>query len=115
LVNIKDTVERFGWHKSGGPQTLLIEYTGCYTSEQMRRREVKPSITGWAQVNGRNDISWERKFALDVWYVDHQSLWLDLKIIVMTVWKTLKHEGISQEGYFSSPEFMGTVKHHEHA
>jgi sugar transferase EpsL len=98
-----------------GPRPLLMRYLDRYTPEQMRRHEVKPGITGWAQINGRNDIPWERKFALDVWYVDHQSLWLDLKTIVMTVWKVLKHEGISQEGYFSSPEFMGTAKHHEYA
>jgi len=97
-----------------GPRPLLIRYLDRYTPEQMRRHEVRPGITGWAQVNGRNDISWERKLALDVWYVDHQSLRLDSKIIVVTVWKILSQEGISQEGYFSSPEFMGTVEHHEH-
>jgi sugar transferase EpsL len=97
-----------------GPRPLLMRYLDRYTPEQMRRHEVKPGITGWAQVNGRNDISWGEKFALDVWYVDHLSLWLDLKIIALTLWKILKREGISQQGYFSSPEFMGTAKRYEH-
>ena len=79
-----------------GPRPLLTQYLDRYTPEQMRRHEVKPGITGWAQVNGRNAISWEDKFKLDVWYVDHVSLWLDLKIIAMTVLKVLKREGISQ-------------------
>ncbi|MBE9514449.1 MAG: sugar transferase [Chloroflexi bacterium] len=96
-----------------GPRPLMIKYLDRYTPEQMRRHEVKPGITGWAQVNGRNDISWEGKFALDVWYVDHQSLWLDLKIIAMTPWRILKREGISRQGYATAPEFMGTTEHHE--
>jgi lipopolysaccharide/colanic/teichoic acid biosynthesis glycosyltransferase len=91
----------------------MVKYLDRYTPEQMRRHEVRPGITGWAQVNGRNAISWEDRFALDIWYVDHQSLRLDLKIIALTVWKILKREGVSQEGHFSAPEFMGTVKRQE--
>ena len=91
-----------------GPRPLLMQYLDRYTSEQMRRHEVKPGITGWAQVNGRNALTWEQKFALDVWYADHQSLWLDLKIIALTTWKILKREGISQPGQATAQEFMGT-------
>jgi sugar transferase EpsL len=90
-----------------GPRPLLMQYLDRYTPEQMRRHEVKPGMTGWAQVNGRNAITWEQKFALDVWYVDHRSLWLDLKIIALTLWKTLIREGISQPGYATAEEFMG--------
>jgi len=90
-----------------GPRPLLMRYLDRYTSEQMRRHEVMPGITGWAQVNGRNALTWEQKFALDVWYVDHQSLWLDLKIIVLTVWEILKREGINQPGQATAEEFMG--------
>jgi sugar transferase EpsL len=90
-----------------GPRPLLMQYLDRYTPEQMRRHEVKPGITGWAQVNGRNAITWERKFALDVWYVDHQSLWLDLKIIMLTAWKVLTREGISQPGHVTMTEFTG--------
>lgn len=82
-----------------GPRPLLMEYLDCYTSEQARRHEVKPGITGWAQVNGRNAITWEEKFKLDVWYVDNWSLWLDLKIILLTIWKILTREGISASGH----------------
>lgn len=91
-----------------GPRPLLIQYLDRYTQEQARRHEVKPGITGWAQINGRNAISWEEKFKLDVWYVDHQRFWLDMKIIALTIWKTLKREGISQPGYATAEEFMGT-------
>jgi len=91
-----------------GPRPLLMQYLDRYTPEQMRRHEVKPGITGWAQVNGRNAITWEDKFRLDVWYVDHQSLWLDLKIIAITVWKILKREGISQPGQATAEEFKGS-------
>ncbi|MCZ7574921.1 MAG: sugar transferase [Ardenticatenaceae bacterium] len=91
-----------------GPRPLLMQYLARYTPEQRRRHEVKPAITGWAQVNGRNALTWEQKFVLDVWYVDHQSLWLDLKIIVLTVWKILKREGISQPGQATAQEFMGS-------
>jgi lipopolysaccharide/colanic/teichoic acid biosynthesis glycosyltransferase len=88
-----------------GPRPLLMQYLDRYTPEQARRHEIKPGITGWAQVNGRNAITWEDKFKLDVWYVDNQSLWLDLKIIGMTVLKVLKREGISQEGQATMSEF----------
>lgn len=91
-----------------GPRPLLTQYLDRYTPDQMRRHEVKPGITGWAQVNGRNTLTWEQKFELDVWYVDHQSLLLDLKIIVLTVWKILKREGISQPGQATAEEFKGT-------
>jgi len=90
-----------------GPRPLLMQYLDRYTPEQMRRHEARPGITGWAQVNGRNAITWEQKFALDVWYVDHRSLWLDLKIIALTVWKILKREGISQPGQATMEEYMG--------
>jgi len=92
-----------------GPRPLLMQYMDRYTPEQARRHEVKPGITGWAQVNGRNAITWEEKFALDVWYVENRSFFLDLKILAMTAWKVLKREGISAEGEATMPEFMGTV------
>jgi sugar transferase EpsL len=88
-----------------GPRPLLMQYLDRYTPEQARRHEVKPGITGWAQVNGRNAITWEDKFKLDVWYVDNWSIWLDLKIIGMTVLKVLKREGISQPGQATAEEF----------
>jgi lipopolysaccharide/colanic/teichoic acid biosynthesis glycosyltransferase len=91
-----------------GPRPLLIAYLGRYTPEQSRRHDVLPGITGWAQVNGRNALSWEEKFALDVWYVDHWSLGLDLKILFMSVGKVLKRESINTPGQVTSPEFMGT-------
>jgi len=91
-----------------GPRPLLMQYLERYTPEQARRHEVRPGITGWAQVNGRNAITWEEKFRLDVWYVDNWSLWLDIKIIAMTIWKILKREGISQPGEATMTEFMGT-------
>jgi sugar transferase EpsL len=91
-----------------GPRPLLMQYMDRYTPAQRRRHEVKPGITGWAQVKGRNAITWEEKFALDVWYVDYQSLWLDLKIIVLTTWKILKREGINQPGQATAQEFMGS-------
>ena len=90
-----------------GPRPLRMQYLDRYTPEQMRRHEVKPGITGWAQINGRNAITWEEKFKLDVWYVDHWSLWLDFKILAMTVWKTLRLEGISPRGHATMPEFLG--------
>jgi len=92
-----------------GPRPLLMEYLPLYSQEQARRHEVKPGITGWAQVKGRNAITWEEKFALDVWYVDNRSFWLDLKILAMTAWKVLRREGINAEGEATMPEFMGTV------
>jgi len=90
-----------------GPRPLLMRYLDRYTPEQARRHEVRPGITGWAQVNGRNVLTWEQKFALDVWYVDHQSLWLDLRIIAMTLWKVLKREGINALGQATAKEFLG--------
>ena len=90
-----------------GPRPLLMQYLDRYTSEQARRHEVKPGITGWAQVNGRNAISWKKKFKLDVWYVDNQSMWLDLKIIILTLSKILKREGINQQGHATAEEFKG--------
>jgi lipopolysaccharide/colanic/teichoic acid biosynthesis glycosyltransferase len=98
-----------------GPRPLLMRYLDRYTLEQARRHKVKPGITGWAQVNGRNAISWEQKFEHDVWYVDHMSLSLDLRIIGMTIWKILKREGISQPGHATAEEFLGTSQPHEKA
>ncbi len=91
-----------------GPRPLLVAYLDRYTAEQARRHEVLPGITGWAQVNGRNTLSWEDKFRLDVWYVEHQSCWLDLKILFLTLWKAIKREGISAPGSATAPEFMGS-------
>lgn len=90
-----------------GPRPLLMQYLDRYTPEQARRHEVRPGITGWAQVNGRNAITWEEKFKLDVWYVDNWSMWLDIKIIAMTIWKILKREGISHPGQATMEEFKG--------
>jgi lipopolysaccharide/colanic/teichoic acid biosynthesis glycosyltransferase len=91
-----------------GPRPLLMEYLNRYTPEQARRHEVKPGITGWAQVNGRNAITWEEKFKLDVWYVDNWNLGLDLKILGLTLIKVLKREGISAGGHATMPEFRGS-------
>jgi sugar transferase EpsL len=93
-----------------GPRPLLVEYLPRYTAEQKRRHLVKPGITGWAQVNGRNAISWEEKFALDTWYVDHWSLWLDAKILWMTVARVVTRHGISQAGQATMEEFRGSGK-----
>jgi lipopolysaccharide/colanic/teichoic acid biosynthesis glycosyltransferase len=93
-----------------GPRPLLMQYLERYTPEQARRHHVKPGITGWAQVNGRNAITWEKKFEYDVWYVDHQSFRLDLKIIALTIWKILKREGITQPGQATMEEFWGHAK-----
>lgn len=90
-----------------GPRPLLVKYLDRYTPEQARRHEVKPGITGLAQINGRNAITWEEKFELDVSYIDRWSLWLDLKILFLTVFKVLQQEGINQEGYTTSEEFKG--------
>jgi sugar transferase EpsL len=90
-----------------GPRPLLMRYLNRYTPEQKRRHNVKPGITGWAQVNGRNALTWDEKFALDLWYVDHQSVSLNLKIIAMTIWKIFKREGISHPGEATMNEFMG--------
>jgi len=92
-----------------GPRPLLVQYLDRYTPGQARRHEVTPGITGWAQINGRNAITWEEKFALDVWYVDNRSFALDMKILAMTVWRVLGRKGISAEGEATMPEFMGTA------
>ena len=90
-----------------GPRPLLMQYLDRYTPEQARRHEVKPGITGWAQINGRNALTWEEKFKLDVWYVDHRSFWLDAKILLLTLWKVLQREGINQPGHATMEEFKG--------
>jgi undecaprenyl phosphate N,N'-diacetylbacillosamine 1-phosphate transferase len=90
-----------------GPRPLLIEYLPLYNEEQKRRHQVKPGITGWAQVNGRNAISWQQKFAFDVWYVDHQSFWLDIKILFLTIAKVFKAEGISSATSVTMEKFRG--------
>lgn len=93
-----------------GPRPLLMEYLPLYTSEQARRHEVRPGVTGWAQVNGRNALSWEEKFELDVWYVEHQSLWLDIKILWLTVKKVLVRDGISAAGEATMSKFTGSKR-----
>jgi lipopolysaccharide/colanic/teichoic acid biosynthesis glycosyltransferase len=91
-----------------GPRPLLMQYLDRYTAEQARRHDVLPGITGWAQINGRNALTWEDKFNFDVWYVDHWSLSLDIKILLLTFWKVITREGISQPGHATAEEFMGT-------
>jgi len=91
-----------------GPRPLLMEYLPLYTTEQARRHEVRPGITGWAQVNGRNAISWEEKFKLDVWYVDNRTFWLDMKILWLTVKKVFFRDGINAEGEATMPIFTGS-------
>jgi len=91
-----------------GPRPLLMEYLPLYTSKQARRHEMRPGITGWAQVNGRNALSWEDRFNLDVWYVDHQSLWLDLRILWLTMRKVLVRDGINAQGEATMSKFTGT-------
>jgi lipopolysaccharide/colanic/teichoic acid biosynthesis glycosyltransferase len=93
-----------------GPRPLLMQYLDRYTPEQARRHNVLPGITGWAQINGRNVISWEDKFRFDVWYVDNWSLWLDIKILLLTFWRVLRREGISQPGHATAEEFMGSER-----
>jgi lipopolysaccharide/colanic/teichoic acid biosynthesis glycosyltransferase len=93
-----------------GPRPLLVQYLDRYSAEQARRHELPPGITGWAQVNGRNALTWEERFALDAWYVDHWSLWLDMRIILMTIGKVLRGEGVSQPGRATMDEFMGNRK-----
>jgi len=90
-----------------GPRPLLVKYLPLYSPEQMRRHDALPGITGWAQINGRNALTWREKFDLDVWYVDHWSLWLDLKILLLTVWKVLRREGINEPGQATAREFDG--------
>jgi len=97
-----------------GPRPLMMVYLKRYSPEQARRHDVSPGITGWAQINGRNDLAWEEKFNLDVWYVDHQSFKLDIYIIAKTFWKVFRREGISHEGYATAPEFMGSLPKEEH-
>ncbi|MHC4553116.1 MAG: sugar transferase [Planctomycetota bacterium] len=92
-----------------GPRPLMMKYLDRYTPEQNRRHEAKPGITGWAQINGRNNITWEEKFELDVWYVDHRSLWLDLKILFLTFWQVVKRSDVAKEGHVTVDEFMGTA------
>ena len=93
-----------------GPRPLLMQYLDRYTATQARRMLAPPGMTGWAQINGRNNVSWEDKFALDVWYVDHWSLWLDLKILLLTPFKVLRREGINQPGNATAMEFMGSPR-----
>lgn len=90
-----------------GPRPLLLDYVPLYDETQCRRLGAKPGITGWAQINGRNAIGWNEKFTLDVWYVDNYTLWLDIRILLLTVWKILKREGISAPGDATMPRFMG--------
>lgn len=91
-----------------GPRPLLVQYLPLYNTEQARRHSVRPGITGWAQINGRNAISWDNKFALDVWYVDNQSFWLDFKILLLTVKKVFVREGISADGHVTIEPFKGS-------
>jgi sugar transferase EpsL len=92
-----------------GPRPLLMEYLPLYSAEQMRRHAVRPGITGWTQVNGRNALSWEEKFALDVWYVDHRSFWLDLEILAMTVKRVFSGSGVTKEGHATTEKFRGSA------
>ena len=91
-----------------GPRPLLMRYLSLFTPEQARRHEIKPGITGWAQINGRNAITWEERFKLDTWYVDHASLWLDVRILGLTLWALLTRKGINQPGQATMKEFMGS-------
>jgi lipopolysaccharide/colanic/teichoic acid biosynthesis glycosyltransferase len=91
-----------------GPRPLLIEYLDKYTPEQACRHQVRPGVTGWAQVNGRNALSWDQKFALDIWYVNHRTFWLDIKILFITVKQVFKRDNISQEGHVTMEKFTGS-------
>ena len=93
-----------------GPRPLLAKYLPLYSPFQARRHEVRPGITGWAQVNGRNEVSWVERFEMDVWYVDNASVWLDAKILVLTLAKVVRRSGISAEGHATMPEFLGSEK-----
>lgn len=93
-----------------GPRPLLVEYLALYSAEQMRRHEVLPGITGWAQVNGRNSLTWEERFALDVWYVDNRTIWLDTKIIFLTILQVLRRDGINAAGDATMPRFTGSER-----
>jgi lipopolysaccharide/colanic/teichoic acid biosynthesis glycosyltransferase len=98
-----------------GPRPLLATYMPRYSSQQMRRHEVKPGITGWAQINGRNALDWDQKFEFDLWYVDHRSFWLDLSILMRTVWQVFRLNGIAKPGHATMPEFLGTTKKSHHS
>lgn len=93
-----------------GPRPLLMEYLPLYSERQARRHDVRPGVTGWAQINGRNALSWEEKFELDVWYVENRTLWLDIKILFLTVWQVIKRDGISQDGEATMSKFTGSNK-----
>jgi sugar transferase EpsL len=93
-----------------GPRPLLVDYLALYSPEQARRHEVRPGLTGWAQINGRNAISWDEKLRLDVWYVDNRSLWLDLKIMILTVVRVFSGADVSKEGYATTDRFTGNAK-----
>lgn len=93
-----------------GPRPLMAKYLPLYSTEQMRRHDVLPGLTGWAQINGRNALTWEERFTLDLWYVDHWSLWLDLKILALTLWKVIRREGISEPGHATMREFTGSQR-----
>jgi lipopolysaccharide/colanic/teichoic acid biosynthesis glycosyltransferase len=97
-----------------GPRPLMMQYLERYTPAQARRHEVMPGITGWVQVNGRNNLTWEEKFELDGWYVEHQSFRLDMRILALTIYKVLRRDGISEEGYVAASEFMGSNKEETH-
>jgi sugar transferase EpsL len=97
-----------------GPRPLLVEYLERYSPEQARRHEVRPGVTGWAQINGRNAVSWEERLKMDVWYVDNLSFWLDLKILFLTIWKTIRREGISAPGEATMAPFEGTLEKDRH-
>ena len=92
-----------------GPRPLLMQYLPLYSPHQARRHDVKPGFSGWAQINGRNAISWEEKFRMDIWYVDHQSFWLDLRIFLLTIWKVIRRDGISAAGEATMSPFTGTA------
>lgn len=93
-----------------GPRPLLVEYLGRYSTQQARRHDVRPGITGWAQINGRNAIGWEQRLQLDVWYVDHLTCWLDIRILIITLWKAVWRQGISFPGHATMHEFQGTER-----
>jgi lipopolysaccharide/colanic/teichoic acid biosynthesis glycosyltransferase len=95
-----------------GPRPLLMEYLPLYNHEQKRRHEVRPGITGWAQINGRNNLSWKEKFELDIWYVNNMSLWLDARILASTLWKVIKRDGIARDGYATATKFRGNNQQH---
>lgn len=97
-----------------GPRPLLMRYLKRYSPEQARRHEVRPGITGWAQINGRNAVDWHQRLAHDVWYVDNHSLWLDIKILFRTLWKVIRRDGISSEGHATMPRFRGTTPRQGH-